>query len=138
MQTTASNILFLTGFFSLERLADWKIAASHGELYQLLSSELVNRAYTKQVLSDLGKTLVTLAEHAHASRQIDALEQLSQILVRTSLSRACEDIGRYYQALCIHRFGFGDIERAGRLIEQVAESASPKYRARAMVSLAGC
>lgn len=135
MQTAASNSLCFTGFFSLERLADWETAASHGELYQLISSELVNRAYTKQVLRDLGKTLVTLAEHAHASRQIDALEQLSQILVRASLSRAYEDIGRYYQALCIHRFGLGDIEHAGRLISQVAESAPPKYRARAMVSL---
>ncbi|MEK6303422.1 MAG: hypothetical protein AABO41_22155 [Acidobacteriota bacterium] len=86
-------------------------------------------------MHDLGNKLIGLAEHSYAFRQMETLQQVSQMLLALPLPRHHELGGRYYQALCIQRLGAGDIERAARLLEGVAERASPRYRVRAMISL---
>jgi tetratricopeptide (TPR) repeat protein len=135
MQTAASNILILTEFSSSMRLADLLQAISHGGLYQVIASSLTRGVYKGQVVRKLGDTLVALAEYSYAFRQVDALEQISWLLVNSPRLREYETIGCYYQALCVQKFGCGDVAEASRSLERVAESAQPRYRARAMQSL---
>ncbi|MFY9608021.1 MAG: hypothetical protein WAU45_05320 [Blastocatellia bacterium] len=92
--------------------------------------------HTKHFFARLGDRLVVMAEHAHAFRQMEVLEEVSHLLVSGLLPRQYEPIGRYYQAVCIQRFGRGDVERAEGLLERVAANAPLRYRARAMISLA--
>ncbi|MEK6324772.1 MAG: hypothetical protein AABN33_24280 [Acidobacteriota bacterium] len=83
----------------------------------------------------MGNRLIVLAEQAHAFRQMNVIEQVSQILGSLPLSRQYEAVSRYYQALCIQSFGRGDIEQAISLLEGVAETVPTRYRARVMISL---
>jgi hypothetical protein len=135
MQTAANNNLVLTDFSSFRRFADSQGAISYGGFYQQLASELVKGAYKEHVSRELGDRLVVLAEQAHAFRQMDVLEQVSQILLSLPLPRRYETVGRYYQAICTQRFGRGDVERAASLLETVLENAPPRYRVKAMISL---
>jgi hypothetical protein len=136
MQTAAANIsLVLTDSSSLDRLADSQTAISQGGFYQLIAG-LIRGVYKKDVFRELGDRLVLLAEHAHAFRQMDALEHLSRMLLSSHLPREYESIGRYYKAVCTQRFGRGDVGRAVRMLESVEDSAPPKYRVRTTISLA--
>jgi len=136
MQTAANNNLVLIDSSSLRRLADPQAAISYGRFYQLLALEVVRRACKREGLVGLGEMLVRLADHAHMSRRMDLVEQASQILMSEPMPEHYGLIGQYYQALCVHRFGRGDVDRAARLIEPVSKNAPPKYRARALISLA--
>src|SRR5258708_22652923 len=66
---------------------------------------------------------------------MDALKDVSQVLVSTSMPTPYESVGRYYEALCIQRFGRGDVRRATCSFECVAETGPARYRGRAMQSL---
>ena len=127
--------LVLTGFSSLKRFADSLESISHPGFYQQLASDLVTGVHNKQVFAELGDRLVMLAEQSYAFRQLDALEQVSQLLLKLPRSLEYETVGRYYQALSVQRFGRGDIKQAVRTLEYVVENASPTYRAKAMQSL---
>jgi hypothetical protein len=135
MQTAAKNSLVLTDSSSLKRFADIETTISYGGFYQLIASRLIRGGQFKQVVHEVLNRLVVLAEHSYAFRQMSTLEKLSEVLVNSPLPRQYEPVGRYYRALCIQRFGSGDVEQAARLLESAAEDAPPRYRARAMQSL---
>ncbi|MEK6406545.1 MAG: hypothetical protein AABN34_06240 [Acidobacteriota bacterium] len=135
MQTAANISLVLTDCSSLKRFADSQREISYGGFYQQLASELVRTVRKREVFRELGDKLVELAEEAHIFRDMEVVERASQILTRLQLHPQYQAVGLYYQALCIHRFGLGDIDHAARLLETVAENAPPRYRARAMISL---
>ncbi len=135
MQTAAKNSLVLTDSSSLKRFADIETATSYGGFYQLIAPRLIRGVHIKQVVHEVLDRLVVLSEHSYALRQMSTLEQLSEVLVNSPLPRQYEPVGRYYQALCIQRFGSGDVDQAARLLEGAAENGPPRYRARAMQSL---
>ena len=137
MPTTANKSVFLvlTGSSSSSRrLAERpaNVGQPHG-FYQLLTQA----AHKNRSLTQLGNRLIALAEHARAFRRLNDLDELSQLLIRLPLSPKHSQIGHYYHALSIKRSGKGDLEKAARLLEQVAESAPPLYRVRAVQSLGG-
>ena len=135
MQTAAKNSLVLTDSSSLKRFAEIDTTISYGGFYQLIASRLILDGHIKQLVHKVLNRLVVLAEHSYAFRQMGTLEKLSEVLVNSPLPRLYGPIGRYYQALCIQRFGTGDVEQAARLLESAAENAPTRYRARAMQSL---
>ncbi len=135
MHTAANNSLVFTDFSSLKRFADSRRAISYSGFYQLIASGLVNAVNTRRVSDRLGDSLVVLAEQCYAFRQMDALKDVSQVLVSTSMPTPYESVGRYYEALCIQRFGRGDVRRATCSFECVAETGPARYRGRAMQSL---
>ena len=135
MQPTANNNLVLTDFSSFGPLADLPKTVSSGGFYQRIASQLIGVVHKEQFFRELGDRLVVLAEHSHVFRQTEILEQVSEALFGLPLPREYEVVGRYYQALCVQRFGHGNVERAARLLEYVAENAPLRYRLRALVSL---
>lgn len=135
MQTAAKNSLVLMDFSSSNRYAGSQVPTSHGGFYQLMASSLIRGVHREQVSRAMGDKLVVMAEHAHAFRRIDVLDQVSQILQRLPLPRQYAPVGRYYQALCIHDFGRGDVEKAASVVERVMGGVSPRYKAKAMLSL---
>lgn len=136
MQTAASTSLVLTEFSSSKRVADSQTAISYAGFYQQIASGLIRSVLSEQVTCELGDRLVSMAEHAHAFRRMDILEQVSHVLLNSPALRRYEAVGHYYQALCVQKLGHGDAEQAANLLERVTEIATPKYRLRAMVSLA--
>lgn len=136
MQRTAPNSFVLTDVSSLGRMAGLRTRISQAEFYQVIASKLVRGVHKREVSGSLGENLVAMAEKAHAFRQMEMLDQMSQALTTLPLSRSYEAIGRYYQGVSTQRFGRGDLERAIELFERAAESAPPHYRIRAIISLA--
>ncbi|HSB11824.1 MAG TPA: hypothetical protein VLM38_20205, partial [Blastocatellia bacterium] len=135
MNKLAINNLLVTCCSSFRRSADLA-EISHGRFYQSLGLLLAQDVYSRHGRQNLGELLVELAEHVHALREMDELEQVGEILVNSPLPQRFKTIGRYYQAVCIQNFGEGDTEHARGLLEHVIESGTPVYRARAMISLA--
>ena len=136
MQTAAQNSLALIDFFSLKRVAETQTEISYGRLYQQLAAlGFVRRAYTKEVFHEFGNLLINVADHAYALRQMEVLEQASQILINAPLPHQYESIGHYYYALC--KLRQGRFDEAQALFGQVVEEAPPQYRARAMLSIGG-
>lgn len=135
MQPAANSSLVLTDLSSLKRFADSQAAISYSGFYQLIAPGLIRSVHKKKVFRELGDRLIMLAEHAHAFREMEALGHVSQMLVSLPLPHQYKAVGRYYQALCIQRFGRGDVERPVSLLELAVENAPPKYRVRAMISL---
>src|SRR5262249_45236590 len=128
--------LVFTDSSSFKRFADFETSISYSGLYQLIASRLTEHLHNSQVFREFGDSLVVLAEQAHALRQMDVIEQVSEFLMSLPLPRKYEAVGQYYRALCVQRLGRGDVEQAESLFQRVGDNAPPKYRARAIVSLA--
>lgn len=103
MQTAARSNLFLTEFSSLINVADIKTANKQAEFYQQFVYGLIKGVRTKQALIQAGDRLIALAEHFYQLRQMQVVEQVSQLLISLPLPREYESIANYYRALCIKR-----------------------------------
>jgi tetratricopeptide (TPR) repeat protein len=103
--------------------------------YVELSEALIRGAVSAAVLKKVADRLVTLAEYAHAFRRMDDVEQISRLLIGLPLTWKYEAIGSYYLALATRKRGEGNVVRATRLLERVADTAQPIYRVRAVQSL---
>jgi len=104
-------------------------------VYQEIARTLVSNLHSKQALAKLLNTLVCAADHAHSMRRLDIVGSVANLLPNLPINKQLESVGEYYLGLSINRAGSGDTGRAGRLFERAAESASPHYRARALLAL---
>jgi tetratricopeptide (TPR) repeat protein len=134
--TAASNNLVLTSFSSLRRLAEFEKRVSHAGLYQGIAQNLMRGLKTKQDLAELAARLASVSDYAHSIRQFDVVERVAGLLSSLPLC-PLESMGCYYEALSLNRGTRGDTVRAGLLFEQVADTASLSYRARAVLALGG-
>ena len=135
MQTAAKSSFALIENFSLdlEMLIRLQKANRQAEFYQQITRAIIKGVHTKESLTRLGQRLTNLAQYAYASRQMDIVEQVSQVLMNLPLGREIRNIARYYQAFCIKRRGH--FSEAHRLFERVADEDSPRYRTRAIIAL---
>ena len=102
----------------------------HSYYQRLIYSLLSRSSYTTEGFQPLCNQLAEIARHADFARQMDAVEQASQIMLALPTSGHLRSIAQHYQALCAKRKG--DFDTARRLLERVAEGAMPQYRARAL------
>ncbi len=135
MHTTATSNLFLTESSSFKRLAELENRVSHAGLYQGIARTLTRVFHAERALTDLATKLASVGDHAYAIRQPDIVGDVGLLLLSLPRSQQVESAGYYYQALSLNQFGRGDTVRACTLFEQVAENASLRYRARAMLAL---
>ena len=135
MNTPANSNLILTALSSFERLAEVERRCSHGGLYQEIAQTLTRGVHTRHALEALAAKLTRVADRAHSIHRFDLVADIGQFLLSLPLSCQLESVGHYYRALSLSRSAGGDIARACSLFEQVAETASSRYRARAMIAL---
>jgi tetratricopeptide (TPR) repeat protein len=83
----------------------------------------------------LGNRLIQQAEHAHAFRRFDRLKEIGEILANFPI-KPYQAIGHYYLGIFYNRCGNGDLEQAKRLLTFAADTAPPRFRAKAILSLA--
>ena len=133
MQTAAINNLVLTEGSSLEMLTGLPKTSRQAEFYQQIIKTIIKGTCKKQSLVELGNWLVAVADRAYALRQMDVVEQSSQLLLNLPLSGDYRSMARYYQAYCIKRSG--QFDKARVLFERAAEEVPPAYKARAIVAL---
>jgi tetratricopeptide (TPR) repeat protein len=95
---------------------------------------LIRSSGSAEALRRYAEGLVALAHQAYIYRRFDLVEHACRPLIGLPLPEKYHNIGLYYKALCVKREG--RIEEARSLLSEVAERASPQYRARATMSLA--
>jgi tetratricopeptide (TPR) repeat protein len=130
MHTAAKSILILTDFSSLHWLNGLQKVAKQAGFYQQFVLGLRKDVYREQFSSALAETLAGIAHHAYIARQMDTVEQVSQVLMNLPVSRLYKNVGKYYRAKCLREEG--KVAEARRLLEEVAEIAPTRYRARAV------
>ena len=108
-------------------------SAQHSYYQRLIYSLLSRSIYTTDGLEFFGKQLVDVARHAFFTKQMDAVEQASQIMLALPISAQLKSVARHYQALCAKRKG--DYEGARKLLERVIDEASPQYIARTLQAI---
>ena len=95
-------------------------------IYSLLSHSIC----TAEGFESLGRQLGDIARHAYLIKQVEIVEQASQIMLALPLSGQLRNVARHYQALCAKQRG--DFDTSRRLLESVIEESTPHYKARAL------
>ena len=121
---------FISSSSSDNSLALQGQTAQHTYYQRLILASLTRSVYTTQGFQLLGRQLESIARHAYLARQMDAVEQASQIMLALPISGQLKTAARHYQALCTKRKG--DFDGARRLLERVVEETNSQYRARAL------
>jgi hypothetical protein len=116
-------------------LADLQAAVEQSEFYQQVAKGLIRGIYSKETINRLGNRLVALAHHAYTLRNIDVVEQTSQMLMSLPLSHNYRSIGSYYHSFYLRHNG--QIAEARTLLERLADKVPHCYRGRVIMSLAG-
>lgn len=83
---------------------------------------------------ELGNNLIHQAQIAHAFRRVSVVEEAATILCSLPL-KEYQHAGQYYLAWCARRGSNKDLNNSEAALEKVAESATTKYKARAILSL---
>src|SRR5207244_11290584 len=105
MQNAAMTNRFLTADSSRVGLADSEIAVSRsGLLWQLVARHLTQTFHSQEAFIKLIHELIEAAEQAYVTGNLDALEEVSRVLMSLPVN-AAQQIGLYYYALRIKRKG---------------------------------
>lgn len=133
MQAAATTSRFLTGRSSKVGFVDSEnIVRNDHLLRDIVAAHLIQTVSSQDLFLKLTDALIQLAEQAYLRRNLDTLEDVSQILMNLPVDGA-RQIGLYYHALVVKREG--QLDEAQMLLETVADRAPLNYRARATQSL---
>src|ERR1700730_2579992 len=132
MQAAAITSRFLTDCSSSVALADSESVGNDGALRHIVASHLIQIVGSRELFLKLIGSLIQFAEQAYVTRDLNALEDVSRVLMNLPVD-ASRQIGLYYHALAINRKGQRD--EAETLLETVADNAPITYRARAIQTL---
>jgi tetratricopeptide (TPR) repeat protein len=132
MQRVANTNRFLTGCSSKAEFANSEIAVCSGGLLRHFVADRLAQTIQSGLYVSLTNELVGFAEQAFVLRNLNALEDVSHLLMNLPVD-AARQIGFYYHALAINRKGRRDAAEA--LFEQIACTGPITYRARAIQTL---
>lgn len=100
---------------------------------QLIYTSLNLEIITQKGFESIGRQLAAIARHAYLTRQVEVVEQASQMMLALPISGDLEIVALHYQALCAKQEG--KVESARKSFERIAEATSPQYRARSLQCL---
>ena len=121
---------FISSSSSGDFLALQETSTQHPYYQRLIYALLTRSLYKAEGIESFGRQLADITRHAYLARQVEVVEQTSQIMVALPISAQLRNVARHYQALCAKRKG--DYEGARKLLECIVEEATPHYRARAL------
>jgi tetratricopeptide (TPR) repeat protein len=131
MQKAAKDNLVPSRFLSSGRVGEAGQTFEPERLYRRIALAILKSANESQ-LREVGNRLTNLADQALGLHRAEIVEQISDILINSSLPRQYQSIGQYYQAINILRRG--EPARARAILETLAgsEITPLKYRAKAI------
>ncbi len=134
MNRQARDILnLISSSRSGSSLALQDTSAPHSYYQRLIYSLLLRSINTRVGFESIGRQLVDIARHAFLAQQMDAVEQVSQMMFALPLSGQLRSIAQHYQALCAKQKG--DYENARKLLELVLDETTPQYMARTLQAI---
>lgn len=124
-----ANILFIQTSICGYGAESQDARSQHSYYHRLIHASLARSAFTSEGFQVLGNQLATVARHAYFAKQMDAVEQASQLMLAVPVSDLLRSVARYYQALC--KWRRREIETP-RQLRAMLEDAPPQFRARAL------
>jgi len=124
---------FIDSSISGNWLARQEPTAQHSSYQRLIYTLLSRSIYTTEGFQSLGRQLAEIARHAHLARQMEAVEQASQVMLALPVSKELKIVALYYRAICAWKQGQAD--EARRMLERVTEESTSHYRAQALLTL---
>jgi tetratricopeptide (TPR) repeat protein len=128
-----ANILFIKSSSSGDGLGLRRALSRETYYQQLIGSLLTRSVNTKEGFETLGRQLANIAGNAYLSRQMDAVEQVSELMLALPTSNHLKSVAWYYHALSTKHNG--DFKGARQILECMLESAPAQYKARALLSI---
>lgn len=125
-----ANILFMPTSPVSHGAESRDLTGQQGYYQRLIHASLARTSQTIEGFQILGKQLADIARRACMSRDIEAVEQTTQLMLALPIADQLEGVARHYQAWCIWRRG--DRVTARRSFEREAEETQEQYRARAL------
>jgi tetratricopeptide (TPR) repeat protein len=101
----------------------------HDYFQQLIRALLARRIYSIESFQSLGRWLAVIIRQAHLARQLDVVEQVTQLMLALPISDDLKNVGLFFQAKSLGRQR--DFNKARHLLERIVEKSTPVYRARA-------
>jgi tetratricopeptide (TPR) repeat protein len=125
-----ANILFNMSFsFSGNKAGKVELFLPDAYLQRSIHAALARSLYTREGFELLGRQLAAIARHAYFARQMDTVEQASQLMLALPLSKEQTTMAQYYQAICTWK------QMQHQDVEQIIEAASPNYQAQGLFSI---
>lgn len=132
MQTAATTSRVPAGPSSKMEFSDSDIIVSRNRLLQhIVTRHLSLTVHSHKLFVELANELIRFAEQAYFTRDVDALDEVSQVLMNLPVD-AARQIGTYYYALAINRSAGTEAEA---MLETIADNGPITYRARAIQTL---
>src|SRR5262245_28261326 len=97
MQRAASNNRVLTDSSSFNQLTELGNRVRQDGLYQRLTWILTKSLHTKQAVFECTERLVTIADQAYATRQLDTVGHVAKLLFALCPTGDVESAGKYYE-----------------------------------------
>jgi hypothetical protein len=125
-----ANTLLISSSINSDQAGQQASLKQPAYFQQLIRALLARHVYTIEGFQYLGRRLAAIARYALLSRQMDVVEQVSQILLALPISDEFRNLGLYYQANYLS--WQKDFNQARQLFESIVEKVRPEYRARAL------
>lgn len=125
-----ANSFFISSSLSSDKSGQQSPLKQNQYFQQLIRTLLARRIYSIEGFQSLGRQLAAITRQALLSRQMDVVEQVSQMMLALPISDELRNLGHYYQAISLNRQK--DFNQARQLLESIIEKATPAYRARAL------
>jgi tetratricopeptide (TPR) repeat protein len=125
-----ANTLFIPSSISSDQTGQQSSLKQPGYFQQLIRTLLARHIYTIEGFQYLGRRLAAISRYALLSRQMDVVEQVSQIMLALPISDEFRNLGFYYQANSLS--WQKDFNQARQLFESIVDKVTPEYRARAL------
>jgi tetratricopeptide (TPR) repeat protein len=133
MNEQASIFFNISSSIGGVRAGKGELSLPHSYLQRSIYTALIRSLYKREGVESLGRQLAAIARHAYFARQMETVEQASQLMLALPLSKELKSIAQYYQALCFKRKG--DLKNAYELLQGVVDEAPTHFRARGLLSI---
>lgn len=133
MQTAVNISRLITAPLSQTMISDREERLGFEGLFRHCAAGAVRAIHTTETASRLAAELISVAERAHARRELDTVRSAGEALANLPLPARQRSVGLFYQALVMP--GGRDIPARARMFERLADEAPGRYRAKALLAL---
>ena len=131
--TKEPNIFFIASSFDGNIVGAKDSPGLNPYYRRILHYLTVRAAHSTEGLTYLGRTLASLTRRADTSRQIDQLEQLSDLMLALPIPKELKSVGQLYRGRCLtHQ---GHLDDGQRILEQAVEEVPREFKGLALQSL---
>jgi tetratricopeptide (TPR) repeat protein len=133
MNEQASILFNISSSFSGNKVGKVELSLPSSYFQRSIYAALARSLYTQEGFELLGRQLAAIARHAYFARQMDTVEQASQLMLALPLSKELKSVAQYYQAICAWKQGNADA--AHQIFSYAIDKVSRQYQAQGLLTV---